>query len=267
MSTPHYQMVRVENLLTTKHYGTQRIEGVSEARARKMAANFDLAKAGVITVSKRPDGSMFVADGAHRSTAARMAGVEFLPALVHTGLDHEAEAALFYSLNDFKAPSPVSKFLARVDKGDRDAVLINHIVRDHGWKIASGSDNGIVSAVTALEDIYRRGCGPLKPGEHPGIVDWTFDVITDAWGHDRDASMGAILKGVALLTARFGAGVDSTKLVSEMQQIRPKQLIGQAHGWKDYHNGNLHNGVAAYLVGLHNKRRRKDVLPEWVWTR
>lgn len=269
MSTkkPTFKMVKVHDLLLTKEHGTQRAEGIQIKRAEKMGANFDLSKVGVLTVSERADGSLFCCDGAHRSYAANIAGYEHLPAMVHRGLSAAEEAALFHGLNDFKQPSAVSRFLASVKMGDPVATQISALVHQHGWKIDRQSDDGYIACVDALQRIYRTGGGTLAAGAHPSILDWTLDITTAAWGHDVDAANMHILLGLAQLTSRYGSDVDAKKLVSEMSQTRPKAIIGHAKALRDASGGTVPAHVAKVLVGLHNKKRRTNLLPEWVWTR
>lgn len=265
--TTTFEMVNVDDLLITHHHGTQRVEGVTARRVAAMVTDWDPGKVGTITVSKRSDGTLFVPDGAHRVSAAREVGQSTLPAVVHHGLSRSDEAALFTGLNTFAQPSAISRFLARVDEGDEVARRIKEIVEQHGWRIGQNADNGFISAVTAVEQVYRSAAATLPEGEHPEVLDWTLDVITAAWEHDRDSAHAAILKGAAQLIGRFGTDVDSKRLVAEMAQTRPNVVLGKAKVMRDSVGGILPAHVAKVLVGLHNARKRTNKLPEWVWTR
>lgn len=265
--TTRFDIVQLDGLLTTKHYGTQRAEGVNQRKIDKMTASWDAGRVGTISISERKDGARFVIDGAHRVTAARELGINELPAVVHSGLSSADEARLFYGLNDFTVPSAVSRFLARVAAGDDAAVNIVKIAEDHGWKVSHQSDNGNIAAVQALETVYRNAAGTLAEGAHAETLDWVLDVTTAAWGHDRDAAHRTILLGLAQLHGRFGADVDAKKLVSEMAQTRPKTLLGKATGLRDIRGGTTPAHLASILAEMHNKGRRTRVLPDWVWVR
>lgn len=260
-------MVRVADLLITHNHGTQRVEGIRQRRVDQIVAEWDLSKVGTITVSRRKDGSLFCCDGAHRVSAAREVGQETLPALVHEGLTRREEAELFSGLNTFNAPSAISMFLARVDKGDKGAGEMKDIIYGHGWRVGQNADNGYISAVAAVEQVYRTAASTLPEDRYPEALDWTLDVITAAWEHDRDAAHGAILKGVAQLHGRFGSDVDAKKLVAEMSLTRPRIIIGKASAMRDAAGGTIPAHVAKVLVGMHNKGKRTRLLPEWVWTR
>ena len=78
---------------------------------------------------------------------------------------------------------------------------------------------------------------------------------------------GHILLAVAQLYGRFEAGVDTKKLVTEMAQTRPDVLIGKARALNAVQGGTVPAAMAKILAGMHNSRRRTNLLPEWVWIR
>lgn len=266
MST-RFGMVRLDTLLTSHHHGTQRVEGVSARKVDRMVAEWDIRKVGTITVSERGDGSQFCIDGANRATAAREVGLTELPGLIHDSLTRQQEAAMFGGLNDFTRPSPISRFLARVDEGEEVAVDVARIVAEHDWRIGQSANSGYVSAVAALERVYRSASGTLPDGRHPEVLDWVLDVITAAWEHDRGSVVDGLLQGVAQLYGRFGSDVDVKGLVKQMSKTRPEVLFGKAKSLRDASGGTIPAHIGKVLVGLHNTNKRTNRLPEWVWTR
>lgn len=267
MTTINYEMASLDGLILDPNQGTQRIEGVDSRRVASMVSRWDSSLVGTITIHERADGKRYVPDGAHRVTAAREIGIRELPAMVHRNLTAAEEATLFIGLNTFKQPSAVSRFLARVAEGDEVAGDINRIVKAHGWSIGTTQSNGKITAVTALERVYRTAAGTLPVGAHPDVLDWVLDVLTAAWEHDKESVHQSVLQGLAQLAGRFGPDVDVKKLVSEMSLTRPKVLIGKADSQREAWGGTAPAHLAKVLVGLHNHRRRTNVLPEWVWTR
>lgn len=265
MST-RFDMVQLDTIFTSRAHGTQRLEGTDPRRVGRMVKTWDIRKVGTITVSQRADGSHFCIDGAHRSAAARELGITELPAIVHAGLTREQEAAMFSGLNDFARPSAISRFMARVDAGERAANDIKRTVESHGWFIGTSS-LAHVAAVDALDNIYRNGAGTQPEGDNQPLLDATLALVTAAWGHDPDATNGSIIKGVAQLFGRFGADVDTKVLVSQMRQTTPGAIYRKAKAVQDLQGGTVPAAVAKILVGLHNTRKRTHKLPEWVWVR
>ena len=263
----NFGMVNVDDLLITHHHGTQRIEGIAQRRVAKMAAEWDPSHVGTITVSKRTDGSLFVPDGAHRPAAAREVGQRQLPAVIHEGLTRKQEADLFVGLNNFNAPSAISNYLGRVGRGDSDAQEIKDLLTKHGWRVGQNADDGYVSAISAVESVYRNASGVRADDRYPEILDWVLDVITASWEHDRDGVHGSMIKGLGQMVGRFGSDIDTKKLVIGLSATRPRIIIGKATAVRDAVGGTIPAHVAKVLVGIHNSRRRTNLLPEWVWTR
>jgi hypothetical protein len=246
----------------------QRREGVSQPRVNRIAADFNPLALGTITVSERADGTLILIDGAHRTAGARQAGFTGrIPAEVITGLTHEGEAQLFLLLNDTRTPSAVTKFLTSVVKGDTAAVEMNQILTGYGWRVEQASTPGCISAATAIERVYRSAGGTLPDGLHYDVLDRTIEILTAAWEHDSKGMNASLLLGLAQLIGRFGRSVDTKKLVLELQGTRPGIIVGRGRTLTAAQGGTVPSAIAKILTGMHNNKRRTNILPEWVWTR
>ena len=262
------KQARVSKELISIDTRVQRVEGCDERRVNKIASNFNPRALGSITLSRRDDNTYVCLDGRHRWTAAQQVGYTGkLPAIVHEGLTLDEEAELFLLLNDFKAPSLVSKFLVRVVQGDEVAVKINNILSRHGWRVMNGASHGYLNAIGAVEAAYINGAGSLNAGEHPEVLERVIATITAAWGHETAGAHSTIIKGLAQLYGRFGDAVNIEKLAREMCMTTPARLVGNANTLKDVQGGTAPSAMAKVLVGMHNNTLRKAHLPEWVWTR
>jgi len=246
----------------------QRIEGIDHRRVAKMVANFEPESLGVITVSQRDDGTLVALDGMHRCEVCRQKNyTRPLNAEVFIGATLEEEARIFLSHNSGKSPSKISMFLVRVHMGDPVADDITGIAALHGWIISHSNFPGHIYAVDALERVYRNGGGTVSDGTHPELTDRVLELVTAAWEHDQTAVNQAMLLAVAQLVGRFGPSVDTAKIVAEMQDTRPGVLIGKAKTLRDLQGGTVPAALAKILAGMHNKKRRTNLLPEWVWIR
>lgn len=66
---------------------------------KRIAAQFDPLLVGVITLSRRADGTIWILDGQHRVAAAKEKNIETLDALIYEGLTIEQEAYIFSMQN------------------------------------------------------------------------------------------------------------------------------------------------------------------------
>lgn len=247
----------------------QRVEGVDQRRIDRMAAAFDPDALGLLILSERDDGTLACLDGMHRCALIRQVGwTGTVDARVFTGLSRAEECSLFLLYNDKKDPSAVTKFQKRVLAGDEVAVDIDRIVTAQGWTVGPHTaTQGVIVAAGAIERAYESATGALPKGAHPEVLARTLATVTGAWGRDPDGVQQTLIGGVSQLYGRFGDAVDTTKLVREMQGTQPHALLGKARVLKDAQGGTVAAALAKSLVGLHNSRRRSNLLPEWVWTR
>lgn len=246
----------------------QRTEGIDQRRVNTMADNFNPEALGLLILSQRGDGSMICLDGMHRAAVAVKAGwSKPVDARVFAGLTLAEEAALFLLYNDKRDPSAISRFKARVLAGDEAAVDIDRIIRKCGWHVSTGKESGSISAVASLDRVYRTAAGTRADGKYPTLTEQTMVTITRAWGRDPLGAHGSILQGVTQLYSRFSSAIDTEKLIREMQDTQPRVLLGRANTLKDFQGGTVPAALAKLLAGMHDSRRRSNLLPDWVWVK
>lgn len=263
---PQHRTVPADAIVIDRR--VQRDEGIDHRRVDRMAANFNPNALGVLILSQREDGTLVCLDGMHRhATCLKVGHAAWLDAIVHTGLSLADEAALFLAYNSKKDPSAISRFKARVVMGEPAAVEINRIVLSHGFRVGFDNYDGVLAAVEAVERIYTTGGGHLPKGAYPEILSRTLDIVVKAWGHDRDAVIGQIIHGLAQVLARFGDQVLDTRMAAKLQDEVPRPFLARARSLHSARGGTVPSSVAWLLVQTYNKDIRKNLLPEWVWTR
>jgi hypothetical protein len=246
----------------------QRVEGIDQVRVANIAAEFKQHMLGTFVISERKDGRLVVLDGMHRREVCMSVGHNTpVTCEVFTGLSIAEEAELFVGRNNARMPSAISKFHARVLMGEPAAMEITSILERHQWHISVDPLPGCLAAVVALESVYRSASNTLPNGAHPDVLDRVLEILTIAWEWDTDSVKGHMLSAVAQLVGRFASSIDTKKLVDEMQATRPDVLIGRAKTLRDAQGGTVPAALAKILAGMHNKKRRNNLLPEWVWIR
>lgn len=230
---------------------------------------FNPAAVGTFEVSERADGSLWLLDGQHRAEMARRAGHARtgFPAVVHTGLSYEEEAAMFLKLNDYKPMHPLHRFRARVIEGDKAANELSNILEKHGWRIAGGgaTRSAVFAAVAALEGIYDGG-RIRKEGQQTIACDRTLEILTAAFGHSPNGVKAELVTGLGLVILRYGDQIETPKMSAEMGKVQGGALglITNAKSLKQIRGGSVPQSMAEILVEMHNKGRRTNLLPQWV---
>lgn len=266
--TVTHEMVYIDQMKRHPARGCQRVEGTSLRRAAEMSDHFNEDAEGSYIVSRQNDGTLYVIDGDHRREARIALGSNGpVHAIVHSGLTPAQEAALFNLSNTFKQPSYISRMLARVATGEAVATDVVRIIESHGWAISHNSENGKFAAVAAAERVYGNAAGALPRGEYPDVLDRVMATITGAWRHDREAAHQMVVLGIGQVYGRFGDAVDISAFTAKLSQERPNNLIGLARGLQSAQGGTTAAALAKVTAGLYNRKRRVNLLPEWVWTR
>lgn len=242
---------------------------LNEARAETMADNFQPHALGIITASKRADGSIYCLDGGHRISAARKASYDGLLATrLFENLTIAEEAQLFLTLNNSRAVQAIDRFKVRITQNEPVAVGINNVLKTYGLHVewANNESLGVISAIVALENLYA-GAGVWKKGSYPELVDKVIRSLHRAYGDkaDRATYSKVMLEGLGIFIATFGARVDYDRLLYVLQGTVPRQIAAQARTLRDA-RGKRSSGLgraAAEVIHQMYNHRYKEKLPEF----
>ncbi|MBB1153468.1 DUF6551 family protein [Amycolatopsis dendrobii] len=234
-------------------------------RVRKIADKLKRDALGTIIVSLRDDGTYHIVDGQHRAAAMKQCGLgdEMMDCKVFSGLSLSEEAELFRLYNDTRQMRPVIKFRVRVIEGDETAVLLHSILDDYGWKVTGASGNGFFLAVNALEKIYD-GAGRWDGGQ-AAACDTLINVLTTAWGHNKDGVRAELVEGIGLVILQYGETLDFRKLCVELGRHDggPVGVIGDARQLKKLRSCRVGDAMAEVVVSMVNKGRKTRKIPDW----
>lgn len=183
--------------------------------AAHLAKHFDHVAMGVLYVGERPDGTLVVLDGQHRIGAAKLFyGEEFaadlaLPCMVVPVADIPEEALYFRRFNDALNMPVHTKFQKDLIFGDAEAVAIEEIVTNAGFKLhlrSSPTPRGHVKAVNALMSIYRQVGKRAGTYQHampgPQLLAMILAMLAEAHGTDSIVSVD-ILQGLQAFLNKY----------------------------------------------------------------
>lgn len=241
-----FELIPIKNLVSNQDY--QR--NLSQTHIARMVANFDIHQINLVKVSRR-DGVNLVMNGQHTiETVAAISGSRETPVwcMIYQDLDYQSEADIFANQMKYsKALSAYEVFVAHIEAGHDDQLLIKTLVESYNYHIASNSyDAHSISAVSALENILE------KYGYN--ILDQTIYLIASTWEGDQMSFSGSMLKGVAKLLDSFGDDIKKDEFVERMGRISPKEIIRSA---KEHRNGIL--GYAEALLTFYNRKLKQPL--------
>lgn len=229
---------------------------LSRYQVNKLKREFDPDLLGVMLISQRPDGSLWVLDGQHRLTALveMERGSALVPAMIYHHLDLQTEAKVFAQTNKNRLYlSPNYAFRARLLAGDKIATTINEIVQGRGfhinyWKSLPGQSpgmarpEGMLTCVGEIESVYTDF-------HDTQMLTTTLGVIADAWGTEVIGLTAAILRGVAIFLHNFSRTMDRERLITIMARTSPTRLLNDA---RDIGAGNSPSAVTLLLIRRYN---------------
>jgi hypothetical protein len=101
-----------------------------------------------LVVTRRADNSLFVLDGQHRLAGARERGdIPHLPCVVIPAISAEEEAAAFVNLNTARQKlSQADIFVGMLAAGNAEAVLVEQIMRETGWRMVRHANTAAYKA-------------------------------------------------------------------------------------------------------------------------
>jgi hypothetical protein len=230
---------------------------------------FDPNQIGTIVISRRRDGSLWIIDGQHRVALLRAVewGDQSVYCEVFDALTLQQEAALFLTRNDRISVRPFDKFKVGCTGEDEVGLAIASIVANAGLVIAEGNREGCVSAVTALERVYR-GAGIGSEREGAIALRRALAALVAAWGKPSANFQGQIVEGVGRMFLRH-AEIEDAVLVSVLRKLTAGAtgLIGKARQLRDMDGGSLPTCVSDFLVKAYNRSRKSADKRLDAWTR
>jgi len=264
-------LLRPDEVCVDHDHLVQRELVVSHVKA--IASEYSPSLFGLGQVSLRGDGKYYVLDAQHRCAAAMLKGMGHVrvPFQVWRGLTIQREADLFRKLNaNKKRVSALSNFQTGVTAEQPENVEIARILASFGLTVGAGGADGVVAAVEALVQIYESNVRGIKipkrqdkrkvsdlPRGH--LLSRTLMILTKAWGRDRNAFDGILLRGVSALLYKHDVRVDGTRLAQLLaKHDSPARAAGKIRALKEAARVTPTAAAVQYLEGVYNRKLSED---------
>lgn len=191
----HFEQIPIKNLVSIQEY--QR--NLSNSHIQRTAENFDLYQINPVKVSRR-NGINYVFNGQHTiEIVAIVSGSRDTPVwcMIYDELDYTQEADIFANQQKFVKPlSPYEIFIANVEAGNDEQLIIKDLVESYGLVITANKVPGGICAVATLLYIFQRY------GFH--VLDRTLRLCVGTWEGEVNSLSSNMLKGIALLIVAYG---------------------------------------------------------------
>lgn len=216
----HFEKIPIKNLVSNQKY--QR--NLSQSHIARAAANFDLYQINPVKVSRR-DGVNYVFNGQHTiEIVALVSGSRDTPVwcMIYEELVYEHEADIFANQQKFVKPlSPYEVFLANLEAGNDDQLIIRDLVESYGLEIGTKKAPCVICAVSTLEQIYQ------KYGYH--TLSRVLRLCIGTWEGDMNSFSANILNGITKLISVFGDQLNDEIFKEKVGAVSVKQLVRTAN--------------------------------------
>ena len=239
-----FEKIPIKNLVSNQEY--QR--NLSAVHIQRAAANFDLYQINPVKVSRR-DGINYVFNGQHTiEIVALVSGSRDTPVwcMVYDDLSYQHEADIFANQQKYVKPLlPYEVFMANVEAGSDDQLMIQSLVESYGLTISNKKGPGLICAVSTLESIFT------KYGYH--VLDRVLRLCIGAWEGDVNSFAGNILNAIAKLVVTYGDNLIDEVFKDKIGALSIKQLTRNA---KDRRPGSM--GFAEVMVLEYNGKKKAN---------
>lgn len=223
---------------------------LSLVRVKEIIAAFDPDLLGVLLVSHRTTGTLYLLDGQTRHAAlVEMGwGDQRVPCLVYSGLTRKDEARIFVGSNVSNTkPSPVAIFKGKLAAGDPDTVMAYNISRQFGYldNLRNDFKSGSITSPTAIMAIFTHG--------GPDLLEQTMAITSSAWPGQHVAS--PVLKGIGIFVAQYGPALQIERVVQLLAKTTADVLVSRARQLAVV-NSRSASAIVQLLVADYNTRLR-----------
>lgn len=236
----HFEQIPIKNLVSNQEY--QR--NLSLSHVQRTVENFDLYQINPVKVSRR-DGINYVFNGQHTiEIIATVSGSRETPVwcMIYDDLDYTLEADIFANQQKYiKSLLPYEIFMANVEAGNDEQLIIKSLVESYGLYISSNKNPGSICAVSSLEFIHQ------KFGFH--VLDRTLRLCVGAWEGDNNSLSANMLKGIAQLIIAFGDAIKDDMFKEKVGKYSSREIGRTA---KERKAGSI--GYAEAMLIAYNKK-------------
>ncbi len=238
----HFEQIPIKNLVSNQEY--QR--NLSFTHIERAARNFDLCQINPVKVSRR-NGINYVFNGQHTiEIIATVSGSRDTPVwcMIYDDLDYMQEADIFANQQKFvKRLLPYEIFMANVEAGNDEQLIIKSLVESFGLQIASSNGPGCVCAIATLEEIYE------KHGIQ--VLERTLRLCIGTWEGDMNSLSSNMLKGVSKLVVAYGDALKDDAFKEKVGRFSARDIGRTAKERKAGSNGYAEAMLIAYNKKAH----------------
>lgn len=218
--------------------------------------------------------ALILIDGHHRKTLWERAngnrGGEDVICRVNEGLTRQQIEQRWLAVQDTRTHHINELFVHRVAAREPQAVAMNKIIEDAGYRVPSYQPSknvkDVIRGANAVEWVYNGGRSREGAKFHPRVLNRTLQGLRLMYPNDTSATKSNLIKGLGAFHLRYGEAVDLDRLHKHLpakyrkadQVLDASENVNEGLGWSVPES-------IGYVIRLayNGKRGTKANLPEW----
>ena len=188
---------------------------LDEKRVKKVAAKFKQGAAKAVSLSRRPNGSLWCYDGQHTIEIYRAAGFTHVPAVIVNG-DMQKEADWFEELNQsVRRVSARDRQRAGVVAEKAPALAVQDLLDKFGIQVSKGGLRaGMTNSVGAIGRYVASD---------PARINQAMKAIDAMWSDETEAWSGVVMRGMFEACGKVSP-IDLVK-ACKAKRVTPRRIL------------------------------------------
>jgi len=193
-----------------------------DAKVNAIVKNYNPKALGVVILSIRENGDLFIIDGAHRIAAMKKMGLgnDDVNSIVYFNLTLAQEAELFVLLNENRTKPKRSALHNAAQAGDSSSMEIEDVLANLSLKVGDKPGTGIVRAIGMLHKVNEK-IGKVN-------LEKVLRILRDAFGNHSSAFQSEFVMAMSMIVVKYKS-FDEARMVKTLSALGdPTYLINKA---------------------------------------
>lgn len=244
--------VKANDLLIDLSYQRELVD----TKVNRIVREFNPKAVGVIILSVRENGDLYVIDGAHRVAALKKLGLgnEDVNSIVYFGLSIAQEAELFVLLNENRSkPKRSAIHKASAKAGDTASSEIEDMLSKLGLTIGDKPGHGIIRAVGLLHKVNDK--------ISISNLEKALRILRDAFGLHSSSFQAEFIVAISMIVVKYKS-IDESRLVKTLSALgQPTYLINKASNMVGIKSALAKQiALATFVIDAYNNKLRANRL-------
>ena len=197
---------------------------VNKIKVANIIKNYNPNAIGVVTLSIRENGDLYIIDGQHRVEALKQLGYgnTDINAIVFFDLTIEDEARLFVIMNESRTkPKKSDLYKASIKSGDVELIELNNMLNRNNICVGDKPGDGVIRAIGTLHKVNNK----------IGIINLekVIKVLLSANGNNSTSFQAEYITAVSTIIVKY-KNVDTDRLALAIKKLgEPSLAIAKSH--------------------------------------